>query len=199
MSVPGVITPPLAMIFTTRGAALGTLADRPAQVLLSRGLPAHRPAVAAGRGDRRPRADDGGPVRAETIGADAVEHRPPVVAEVADRGHPGAQVLLLGGDDDAFQLVGGELGNLVERAEAAVAAQVDMGVDQPGQERRAGDVDDLAPVRGGCGGRLHADDAPFVDQDEDAAGHGAGSVEGPVGSVRAHQGPPLGGRCLRAG
>ena len=116
------------------GAAVHPLADGRAQRVRTRRAPpidAQWP----------PGTVSGGP-DATTVGPSPpprpVDDRPSVVPEIAHGRHACPEVLLLGGRDDVLEPLGGQLGELVQRPGAAVAAEVDMGVDQPGQERRAG-------------------------------------------------------------
>ena len=122
-----------------------------------------------------------------------------MVPEVAHRGHARAQVLLLGGGDHPLEFLGGQLRDLVERAGPAVAAEVDVGVDQAGEERGTGEVGDVAAGGRGRGCRLDADDLPALDQDECAAGESAGPSNARSARYPRICWPRFGGRSMRAG
>jgi hypothetical protein len=107
-----------------------------------------------------------------------------VVSEITDGRHAGAQVLLLCRRDHRPELVARQLRDLLQRPRAAVAAQMHVGVDESGQQRRV--VGDRAPVGRRKGRRLDADDHPVVDEDERAAWHRPLAVEGDCGPVSAH-------------
>ncbi|MDP9389854.1 MAG: hypothetical protein M3P89_00320, partial [Actinomycetota bacterium] len=75
-------------------------------------------------GDRRSGRHDGGPA---AVGSGPLHHGPLVITEVADSRHPGAQLLLLRCGENCAEFGRGQLGDLLERAGAAVAAEVDVG------------------------------------------------------------------------
>ena len=122
-----------------------------------------------------------------------------MIAQIADRGHPRAQMLPCRCGDDVAQLRRRPRGDVVEGCGAAVGTQVDVGVDQPGQQRGPGHLDDLATVGRGCGSGLHSDDPALVDQDEGTTRQRAVAVEGMTCSIAPHQLPPSGGWSIDAG
>jgi hypothetical protein len=69
---------------------------------------------------------------------------------------PGAQRLLPGGGDHGVELRRVQLGHLLQGAGAGVRAEMHVAVDQPGQQRRVGDVGDRAAVGRRRGGGLDA-------------------------------------------
>jgi hypothetical protein len=75
---------------------------------------------------------------------------------------------------------------------------VDVGVDEPGQQRPP-ELGHLTTVRGGGRGRLDADDPLILDEDEGAARQDAFPVEGPGGSVTAHRLASVRRATMRAG
>jgi hypothetical protein len=145
--------------------------------------------VTAGRGDRRSGRDDPRPPRGRLAPFD---DRPLHVAEVADRRDARRELLGERGVDDRRDPAGVQFGQLLEGTRAAVGTQVHVGVDQPGEQRRAGPVDDLAVGRGGRGAGFDADDVSVPHQDEGTAGQPPFAVECDVGAI-SHQirhGPP---------
>jgi hypothetical protein len=162
------------------GTTLGPLRDRPAQRLHAGRLATHRPAVPARGGDRRPGRDDGRSV----TGARPVDDGPAAVPEVAHCRDADPEVLLLRRIDDRLELVGRELGELVQGPDTAVATEVHVRVDETGQQR--GRVGDRAAVRRGERRGLDPDDDAVVDEDERAARHRPLTVEGDLSPVPAH-------------
>ena len=101
----------------------------------------------AGRGDRRPGGDDRwqGPVAGRSL--PQPEGQIAAVAQVPHSGHPTAGGASGGADHR------GEGGSVVSGSEVAdrivgrVEGQVDMAVDEAGQDRRTRQVDDAGSVR----------------------------------------------------
>jgi hypothetical protein len=113
-----------------------------------------------------------------------------VVAEVAHGRDAGRELLSQRGVDHVLELVRREPGDPVQRRGAVVAAQVDVRIDQPGEQRRV--VGHLATVRSRERGGFHAHDHAVVHEDEGAVGEGPLAVERDVRPVSAH------GRTLAA-
>jgi hypothetical protein len=169
------------------GAPLHPLADGPAQVVDPGDLPAQPPAVPTHGGDRRAGGDHG---RARSGAAVPVHHRPGHVPQVPDGGDPGGEVPPQGGGDDQVDRRGVQLGQLVQRPRAAVRAEVDVGVDQAGQQGGTGEFGDRAALRRARRRRFHADDRAGLHEDQGAAGQHPLAVEGPFPPVAVHGRPP---------
>ena len=72
-----------------------------------------------------------------------------------------------------------QAGQVADGVGAGVEGEVDVGVDQAGQQCRAAQVDDVRALRGGPPG-VDGDDGGAVDHDERIGDHGgAGAVEQP--------------------
>ena len=130
--MPGVKMPPLTMIFTTPAPR----STRSRTAARSGPGPVASPPISQ---QCPPRIVIGGP-DATTVGPPsfdrpALDDGPPVVAEVPHRRDARAEVLLPRGRDDRLQLVGGQLGDPVQRMRAAVTAEVHVRVDEAGQDR----------------------------------------------------------------
>lgn len=155
-SVPGVITPPLVMIFTTSTPRSARSPDRAPQLVGAPRLAAHRRAVAARAGDRWAGHHHGRPVAAPAI---VVDHGEVVVAEIAYGGDAVVELTPHRTADDVVQLIRCQIGDSVERVRSVVGAEMHVRIDQAGQQRGAWKVGDLAAVR--CGRRRRFDaDAP---------------------------------------
>ncbi len=185
MSVPGVMFPPLAITFTTstRRSARSRTAARSAS------SPATSPPIIQ---QCPPTEVMGGPEATMcgpwfVPGAVATVHdRPPVVAQVPDRRHARGQLLGQRRLDHRVQVVGRELRQTLQGAVLRVAAQVDVRVDEAGQQRAVGEVDELDAVRHRRAGGLDAGDPPVVDEDHRAVRPQLLAVEGPCRPDRQH-------------
>ncbi len=138
--VPAVSIPPLAMILTTSTPRSARSATAAAQLSVSRHLSAHVPAVTAHAGERRARGQDRRPKSLRSIGS-PVEHGVPAITQIPHGGDARGQRPPQGLLDDAWEF-GVVVGlDPVQGSRSTVSAQVDMSVDQAGQNR-ALDLDD---------------------------------------------------------
>ena len=193
--MPGVRVPPLAMILMTSTPCSDVLAHRGPDPRLGRLChPAQIVAVPARRGDRRPGRDD----RRQPRLSAQPERQVVPVAQVPDRGDAAAQRRLPGPDHRLRGLFVVPAGQRANRVRAGVEGQVDVGVDQPGQQRRPAQVDDVRAVRRGHPG-VDGDDGAAVDHHQRVRDQGgAGAVEQPRGP-QGGQPPPFGySRCSHA-
>ncbi len=161
------------------GAAGDVLSDGGADALGGRRrLPAQVVTVAAGRGDGRPGREDGGQagLAAQAQGQVAA------VAEVADGGDPAAQGGLARPGHGLDDLAVGPAGQVRDRLGAGVEGQVDVRVDQPGQQGGPGQVDHLGVRRDRAAGFDAADDAALDHQHRVADQRGVHAVEQPGGT-----------------
>ena len=153
------------------------------QAVLPVGLAAHRRAMAADADDRRASGDDGRPVGPVPV---PLDDGPVLVPQVPHGRDAVVEVRRHGRGDGLVQPAGIEGGQPIQRVDPAVAAQVGVRVDKPGQQRRAGPVDQLVPIRHGrCpGARFDGDDHCAVDEHHGAARNASLSVEGHIRPVR---------------
>ena len=176
-------------------AALHVLAHRGPHPGLGRlRRPAQVVAVPGRRGDRRPGREDGRQPRP----AAQPERQVVPVAQVPDRGDAAGERRLPGPGHRLHRLLVGPGRQCGDRVRAGVEGQVDVGVDQPGQQRRPAQVDDVRAVRRGRPG-ADGDDGAAVDHDQRVRDQGgAGAVEQPRGP-QGGQPPAFGnGRCRHA-
>jgi hypothetical protein len=107
------------------GPALGSFAHGAAQLLVAGGLTAHRPAVTLLAGDGWTGTEHALPVPVALV-----DHRPPVVAEVAHGRDACPQLPVEAFLDHRVQLLGRITRQALESAVLAVTAEVHVGVDQ---------------------------------------------------------------------
>ena len=165
-----------------------------------RGLPfrlaAPEPAVARGRRDRPAGRED--PWTQTQASGDRVpdaQARLPTPPAVEHGGDPGAQHPLRRSHAPHEQLLVGAHARVVHHRVASGDAQVDVLVDEPGQDRGARDRPLAGPLRTGHGcRRTRGHDPVPIDEHRHAAleGRCAGAVDQPVGgdSQQAHRARP---------
>lgn len=142
-------------------------------------------AVPAGSGDRRSSDDDGGQRPVGHGGLPEGEGQVAAVAEVAHRGHSAAGGAPSCADHRHERRRVVAPGEMADWVVARVEGEVHVAVDQPGQDGRPGQVDDVGAV----GNRADRSDRVAVDDDGWGWCQGrAGSVEQPRG---AQHGEPL--------
>ncbi len=156
-------------------------------------LAAEEPAVSTGGCDRRASYQQ---VRAcGRVGGGLVpqpQGQVVAVTEVADRGDPGHQAGT-GGQPHPFQdrVVG--IGDVTYRVVAGIEGQVDVRVDETGQQGRLAKVHHVNARRHRRPG-LHRDDAAVVDQhDRSFDQSGTDTIEQAGGTDREHESSPTAG------
>ncbi len=174
------------------GAPVSVFADRVTDAVCAGGWCAQEVAVAARGGDRRPGRQD---VRQRGVGAGRVaqpEHEVAAVAEVAYRRDAtlGGAARRTGGCGEHGRVVA--LGEPPDRIVRGVEHQVHVPVHQPGQDRRAGQVDHLRAVRYGKAVTGRADDRAV--DDDGRVRQRAGAVEQVGGAQHGKRRPWSRGR-----
>jgi hypothetical protein len=122
-------------------------------------------------------------------GTRQVNDNPAAITQVTNRGDSGSELIEHRPSDDIVEVVSAHVGEPTEGIVGAVRAQMDVGVDQTGQQCRARQVGHLAPVRRCGGARLDAENRGALDENEGAAGQHPLAVERSVCSVSAHACP----------
>jgi hypothetical protein len=190
--VPGVMVPPLAitLMTSTPRSARSRAAARSASGVGS-AAPPRKLAVPSRRGDRRSRRED----RGQAGGAAQAQREVVTVAEVTHGGYSGVQ----GGASGSGHR--GERSGVVARGErgdrvgARIEREMDVGVDQPGQQGRAGQVHHLGAFRHGS--PLDTDDGRAVQHQHRVRDESRGfAVEQGTGPD-CHQPWPVGHVCAR--
>ena len=161
------------------GAVFRAITYRVTQTVHTGGLATHHGAMSADGGDRRAGADD----RRRGRVAAAGERRVVDVAEVAHGCHAGSEMDGTGVIDDRGEPLVVQFAELVERARAAVAAEVDVRVNQAGKSGGAGKVHDRAAFRHRG---LHACDVTVGHQYDRCTGDHPFAVEHSIRAICLH-------------
>ena len=160
--------------------ALDVLGDGATYAVDPGRLPAQVVAVPARFGDRRPRSNH----PRQSVQGPGSEGAVVPVSQVAHRGHPACRLGGQAGADPGIQLVVGHRARLFEAAHHRGGDEVDVTVEQPG-EQRAVVRRDLGAVRQVRVTALHADDRLAVDEHRRGTQE-ARPVEGLSGPERQH-------------
>ena len=111
------------------------------------------------------------------MGAVPVSDSPSGIAEIPDRSYPDCKLRGERLGDDRVQFLIAQLRQLIQRARAAVPAQVHVGIDEPREQRRPGKVGDRAVRGSGSRPRLDGEDGIAFDENQGAVGEDVLAVE----------------------